>query len=86
MLLRLLFEHVKDPSFQVRVRWDTRTLVFLDNRCTQHYAVPDYRERRVLHRVAVEGERPVGVRGERPAGVRGQRPVGVQGEGPAAVS
>jgi taurine dioxygenase len=61
MLLRFLFEHTKTPEFQVRVRWDTRTLVFLDNRCTQHYAVPDYHERRVLHRVAVEGTRPVGI-------------------------
>lgn len=60
-LLRFLFEHTKEPEFQVRVRWDTRTLVFLDNRCTQHYAVADYRERRVLHRVAVEGARPIGV-------------------------
>ena len=61
MLLRFLFEHTKQPEFQVRVRWDTRSLVFLDNRCTQHYAVADYNERRVLHRVAVEGERPLGV-------------------------
>ena len=61
MLLQYLFEHVKQPEFQVRVRWDTRSLVFLDNRCTQHYAVPDYRERRVLHRVAVQGARPVGI-------------------------
>lgn len=60
MLLRFLFEHTKRPEFQTRVRWDTRTLVFLDNRCTQHYAVPDYHERRILHRVAVEGSRPVG--------------------------
>ena len=61
MLLRFLFEHTKEPEFQVRVRWDTRTLVFLDNRCTQHYAVADYRERRILHRVAVEGTRLEGV-------------------------
>lgn len=61
MLLRFLFEHTKQPEFQVRVRWDTRMLVFLDNRCTQHYAVADYRERRVLHRVAVEGTRPFGI-------------------------
>jgi len=61
MLLRFLFEHTKEPEFQVRVRWDTRSLVFLDNRCAQHYAVADYRERRILHRVAVEGERPVGI-------------------------
>lgn len=63
MLLRFLFEHTKSPEFQVRVRWDTRSLVFLDNRCTQHYAVADYRERRVLHRVAIEGTRPVGLPG-----------------------
>jgi taurine dioxygenase len=61
MLLRFLFEHTKQPEFQVRVRWDTRTLVFLDNRCTQHYAIADYRERRILHRVAVAGVRPVGI-------------------------
>ena len=61
MLLRFLFEHTKEPEFQVRVRWDTRTLVFIDNRCTQHYAVADYRERRILHRVAVEGTRPRGI-------------------------
>ena len=63
MLLRFLYEHTKDPEFQLRVRWDTRSLVFLDNRCTQHYAVADYRERRVLHRVAIEGTRPVGISG-----------------------
>jgi taurine dioxygenase len=67
MLLRFLFEHTKQPEFQVRVRWDTRMLVFLDNRCTQHYAVPDYRERRVLHRVAVEGTRPEGIVAQGPA-------------------
>jgi taurine dioxygenase len=61
MLLRFLFEHTKSPEFQLRVQWDERSLVFLDNRCTQHYAVPDYHERRVLHRVAIEGTRPVGV-------------------------
>ena len=61
MLLDFLFEHVKQPEFQVRVRWDTNSLVFLDNRCVQHYAVADYRERRVLHRVAIQGERPQGI-------------------------
>lgn len=59
MLLRFLFEHVKQPEFQVRIKWDTRTLVFLDNRLTQHYAVADYAERRILHRVAIEGTQPV---------------------------
>ena len=31
-----------------------------DNRNTQHFAVPDYTEDRVLQRVEVTGERPVG--------------------------
>jgi taurine dioxygenase len=60
-LLRFLFQHVKRPEFQLRVRWHVGTVAFLDNRCTQHYAVPDYAERRIMHRVAIEGERPQGV-------------------------
>jgi taurine dioxygenase len=57
-VLRFLFEHVRTPEFQVRFRWDERSLAFLDNRCTQHYAVPDYDERRVLHRVTLAGDEP----------------------------
>ena len=35
-------------------------VTFLDNRCTQHYAINDYPgQRRLLHRVAINGERPV---------------------------
>lgn len=57
-LLSLLYDHVKSPEPQCRFRWDERSLVFLDNRCLQHYAVPDYHERRVLHCVALKGDRP----------------------------
>jgi len=60
MLLRFLYEHTKQPEFQLRVTWEEGMLVFLDNRCTQHYAVADYDQRRILHRVAIEGTRPVG--------------------------
>ena len=56
MLLAFLYEHVKSPEFQCRVRWDDRTVVFLDNRCVQHCAVADYRQRRVLHRVTIKGQ------------------------------
>jgi taurine dioxygenase len=58
MLLSFLYEHVKSPEFQCRVRWDERTVVLLDNRCAQHCAVADYDERRILHRVSIKGERP----------------------------
>lgn len=57
-ILRFLYEHVKTPEFQVRLRWDETSLAFLDNRCAQHYAVPDYDERRILHRVTIEGDEP----------------------------
>lgn len=59
-LLAFLFGHVNRPEFQCRVRWDERTLVLFDNRCVQHYAVPDYAERRIMHRITIQGERPVG--------------------------
>lgn len=54
-LLDLLYDQARNPLLQVRVRWDTTTVVFLDNLAAQHYAVPDYNTRRVLHRVAIEG-------------------------------
>ncbi|HEY1868952.1 MAG TPA: TauD/TfdA family dioxygenase, partial [Candidatus Cybelea sp.] len=37
-LLRLLFEHMAQPEFQVRWRWKARTLAMWDNRWTQHCA------------------------------------------------
>ncbi len=55
MLLSMLFEHVRQQIFHLRVRWDTSSVVFLDNLAAQHYAVPDYSTRRILHRVAIEG-------------------------------
>lgn len=58
MLLSFLYEHVKTPAFQVRVRWDERTVVLVDNIGAQHCAVADFSERRILHRVAVKGGRP----------------------------
>jgi taurine dioxygenase len=54
MLLALLFEHVKSPEFHCRVRWDERTMVLVDNLAVQHCAVPDYHDRRILHRVSIK--------------------------------
>lgn len=59
-LLGLLFARVADPAVQVRFRWTPGAVAFWDNRAVQHYAVPDYDERRVMQRVSVLGARPVG--------------------------
>ena len=60
-LLPLLCDHVQSPDFQCRVRWAPGTLVMWDNRSTQHYAVHDYHEPRVMHRVLIDGDVPRGV-------------------------
>ena len=57
-LLPLLLDQVRDPAFQCRFGWDTNSIAFWDNRSVQHYAVPDYDTRRVMHRVTIEGDRP----------------------------
>ena len=58
MLLPFLCDHVRSPDFQCRFRWDTQSVVFWDNRAVQHFAVADYDERRIMHRVTLEGDEP----------------------------
>jgi taurine dioxygenase len=58
VVLRLLYDMAAMPELQCRVRWHDGDVVFFDNRCVQHYAVPDYVERRVMHRVTIKGDRP----------------------------
>lgn len=57
-LLPMLMDHVRSPDFQCRLSWDTRTVVFWDNRSAAHFAVPDYRTRRIMNRVTIQGDRP----------------------------
>jgi taurine dioxygenase len=60
-LLRLLYEHMTSPQFVVRYHWKPHTLAFWDNRATMHFGIFDYEgERRVMHRVTLRGDRPVG--------------------------
>ncbi len=54
VLLPFLLNHVRSPEFQCRFRWEVDSVAFWDNRAVQHFAVPDYTERRVMHRVTVE--------------------------------
>jgi taurine dioxygenase len=59
-LLEFLWRHVETHlEFQCRVRWTARSLVFWDNRCTQHHAVWDYYPfSRYGERVSIIGDRP----------------------------
>jgi taurine dioxygenase len=57
-LLRMLIDHARDPAFQCRFHWDVNSIAFWDNRSVQHYAVPDYTERRIMNRVTLAGDRP----------------------------
>jgi taurine dioxygenase len=58
-ILDYLFNLVKSPILSCRVRWTPNTLVFWDNRCTQHHAVWDYFPcSRYGERVTINGTRP----------------------------
>ncbi len=59
-LLGMLFQHIKDPAFQCRFHWEVNSVAFWDNRCTQHCAIPDYTERRLMQRTMILGDRPFG--------------------------
>jgi len=56
--LPFLCDHIRSPEFQCRFRWEPNSIAFWDNRTVQHYAVPDYSERRVMHRVTLTGDKP----------------------------
>ncbi len=59
-LLNYLCDHAVRPEFTCRFRWRANSIAFWDNRCVQHNAINDYGgARRVMHRVTIEGERPV---------------------------
>jgi len=60
LLLGFLFNHIKRPDFCLRWRWEPDDLAIWDNRCVQHYAVPDYEGERIMQRVDTEGQKPCG--------------------------
>ncbi len=58
-LLPYLTRQAEVPEYQVRIRWQPDTVVFWDNRSTQHYAVQDYfPAKRHMQRATIIGDRP----------------------------
>jgi taurine dioxygenase len=54
-----LYEQSTIPEIQVRFRWRPGSVAQWDNRCTQHYAVPDHGgQHRRVERVTLVGDRP----------------------------
>src|SRR5579871_6349984 len=59
-ILDVLFAQARVPEYQFRLRWTPGTIVFWDNRSTQHYAANDYYpNRRRMERTAVVGDVPL---------------------------
>jgi taurine dioxygenase len=55
-----LYDQATIPELQCRFRWKPNSIAQWDNRCTQHYAVPDYGgQTRRVERVTLIGDRPV---------------------------
>ncbi len=65
-LFQVFQEHITRLENTVRWRWAVGDVAVWDNRATQHYAINDYGDQhRVVRRVTVEGDVPVGVDGRR---------------------
>ncbi|GLH37132.1 TauD/TfdA dioxygenase family protein [Pseudomonas moraviensis] len=77
-LFGLLQSHVIRQENTVRWRWQAGDVAIWDNRSTQHYAIDDYgTQDRVVRRVTLKGEVPVGVNGQRSQTIKGADIVGV---------
>lgn len=71
-LFNLLQSHVTRLENTVRWRWNAGDVAIWDNRATQHYAVDDYgTQERIVRRVTLKGDVPVGVQGQRSQTTKG---------------
>jgi taurine dioxygenase len=58
-ILKYLAEHLTQPAFCCRLRWESRMLTMWDNRLCVHQAYNDYQgHRRELYRTTIAGEQP----------------------------
>ena len=76
LILGYLFDELTRPEYTVRFRWEPGSVAFWDNRATAHLGPQDLGHldvERVLHRVTLIGEIPVGPDGRESEPVEGTR-------------
>ena len=58
-ILQFLNDHITQPAFTCRLRWQPKTLTIWDNRICVHQAFNDYDGfRREMYRTTIAGESP----------------------------
>jgi len=62
---RIIQDYVTVAENTVRWRWSAGDVAVWDNEATQHLAIADYDERRIMHRISLVGEAPVSIDGRR---------------------
>lgn len=75
MLLTFLFRHISNPAFTTRFRWQPNSIAFWDNRSVAHLAPGDLGHLdfdRVMHRITLAGDIPIGPNGFRGKVLSGQ--------------
>jgi alpha-ketoglutarate-dependent sulfate ester dioxygenase len=74
-VLDLLFEQITRPEYSVRFKWEPGSVAFWDNRATLHLAPRDFEHldhERVLHRITLVGDIPVGPDGRQSEPLEGE--------------
>jgi alpha-ketoglutarate-dependent taurine dioxygenase len=73
-VLDLLFEQIGRPEYSVRFKWEPGSVAFWDNRAALHLAPRDFEHvegARVLHRITLVGDVPVGPDGRASESISG---------------
>ena len=74
-ILDLLFEQIDRPEYTVRFKWENGSVAFWDNRAALHLAPRDVEHLgtdRVLHRITLVGDTPVGPDGAPSESIAGE--------------
>lgn len=70
-IMRAIQRHIERPENTVRWNWRTGDVAIWDNRATQHYALSDYTEARLMRRATLAGDVPVGLDGRKSEIIKG---------------